>query len=93
MCVGNKRGEARRSQGVYNAYRDKPPQNTAGIIRPFAVRYPHSSTMHSSLNRAQSVFGFFTTVALVVAGLAALSVLLFPTEATTASVQLKNVQV
>lgn len=51
------------------------------------------SAMHSSLNRAQSVFGFFTTVALVVAGLAALSVLLFPTDAPTASVQLKNVQV
>ncbi|KAJ5379496.1 hypothetical protein N7509_012615 [Penicillium cosmopolitanum] len=49
--------------------------------------------MHSSLNRAQAVFGFFTTVALVVAGLAALSTLLFPTDATTASVQLKNVQV
>ncbi|KAJ5176853.1 uncharacterized protein N7482_002730 [Penicillium canariense] len=49
--------------------------------------------MHSSLNRAQAVFGFFTTVALVVAGLAALSVLLFPTDAATASVQLKNVQV
>lgn len=49
--------------------------------------------MHSSLNRLQSVFGFFTTVALVVAGLAAVSVLLFPTDATTASVQLKNVQV
>lgn len=49
--------------------------------------------MHSSLNRAQAVFGFFTTVALVVAGMAALSTLLFPTDATTASVQLKNVQV
>ncbi|OQE19453.1 hypothetical protein PENSTE_c015G08031 [Penicillium steckii] len=49
--------------------------------------------MHSSLNRAQAVFGFFTSVALVVAGLAALSTLLFPTDATTASVQLKNVQV
>ncbi|KAJ5995646.1 Signal peptidase 22kDa subunit [Penicillium waksmanii] len=49
--------------------------------------------MHSSLNRAQAVFGFFTTVALVVAGLAALSTLFFPTDATTASVQLKNVQV
>ncbi|KAJ5182982.1 Signal peptidase 22kDa subunit [Penicillium capsulatum] len=49
--------------------------------------------MHSSLNRVQSVFGFFTTVALVVAGVAALSVLLFPTEDITASVQLKNVQV
>ncbi|KAJ5099658.1 Signal peptidase 22kDa subunit [Penicillium argentinense] len=49
--------------------------------------------MHSSINRLQSVFGFFTTVALVVAGFAALSTLLFPTDATTASVQLKNVQV
>ncbi|KAJ5708926.1 Signal peptidase 22kDa subunit [Penicillium malachiteum] len=49
--------------------------------------------MHSSLNRLQAVFGFFTTVALVVAGVAALSTLLFPTDATTASVQLKNVQV
>jgi len=48
--------------------------------------------MHSSLNRAQAVFGFFTTVALVVAGLAALSVLLFPSDAF-ASVSLKNVQV
>ncbi|KAJ5461468.1 uncharacterized protein N7458_003020 [Penicillium daleae] len=49
--------------------------------------------MHSCLNRLQAVFGFFTTVALVVAGFAALSVLLFPTDTTTASVQLKNVQV
>ncbi|KAJ5759755.1 Signal peptidase 22kDa subunit [Penicillium odoratum] len=49
--------------------------------------------MHSSLNRAQAVFGFFTTVACVVAAVAALSTLLFPTTATTASVQLKNVQV
>ncbi|KAF7716431.1 Uncharacterized protein PECH_005275 [Penicillium ucsense] len=49
--------------------------------------------MHSALNRLQAVFGFFTTVALVVAGAAALSVLLFPTDTTTASVSLKNVQV
>ncbi|OGE57125.1 hypothetical protein PENARI_c002G08325 [Penicillium arizonense] len=49
--------------------------------------------MHSSLNRVQSVFGFFTTVALVVSALAAVSVLLFPADAATASVQLKNVQV
>ncbi|KAJ5908551.1 Signal peptidase 22kDa subunit [Penicillium taxi] len=49
--------------------------------------------MHSSLNRAQAVFGFFTTVALAVAGLAALSTLLFPTDSTTASVSLKNVNV
>lgn len=49
--------------------------------------------MHSSLNRVQAVFGFFTTVALVVAGLAALSTLLFPTADTSAAVSLKNVQV
>ncbi|KAJ5280325.1 Signal peptidase 22kDa subunit [Penicillium angulare] len=49
--------------------------------------------MHSSLNRLQAVFGFFTTVALVVAAVAAFSTLLFPTSDTTASVQLKNIQV
>ncbi|KAJ5795196.1 Microsomal signal peptidase subunit (Gp23) [Penicillium paradoxum] len=49
--------------------------------------------MHSSLNRIQAVFGFFTTVALVVSALAAVSVLLFPADETNASVQLKNVQV
>ncbi|KAJ5134512.1 uncharacterized protein N7443_003866 [Penicillium atrosanguineum] len=48
--------------------------------------------MHSSLNRLQAVFGFFTTVALVVACLAAVSVVVFPSDAT-ASVSLKNVQV
>lgn len=49
--------------------------------------------MHSSLNRLQAVFGFFTTVGLVVAAVAALSTLLFPTADSTASVQLKNAQV
>ncbi|RHZ69587.1 hypothetical protein CDV55_106357 [Aspergillus turcosus] len=49
--------------------------------------------MHSSLNRAQGVFGFFTTVALVVAGVAALSVLLYPAHDAKAEVALKNVQV
>ncbi|CAG7923139.1 unnamed protein product [Penicillium olsonii] len=49
--------------------------------------------MHSSLTRIQSVFGFFTTVALFVSAFAAVSVLLFPAEDTNASVQLKNVQV
>ncbi|KAJ6185457.1 hypothetical protein N7519_006758 [Penicillium mononematosum] len=49
--------------------------------------------MHSSLNRIQSVFGFFTTVALVVSALAAVSVLFFPADEANASVQLKNVQV
>ncbi|KAJ6146964.1 hypothetical protein N7497_008946 [Penicillium chrysogenum] len=49
--------------------------------------------MHSSLNRIQSVFGFFTTVALVVSALAAVSVVFFPADEANASVQLKNVQV
>lgn len=49
--------------------------------------------MHSSLNRAQAVFGFFTTVAFFVGALAALSVLLHPADDVTTSVELKNVQV
>ncbi|KAF7168613.1 hypothetical protein CNMCM5623_001582 [Aspergillus felis] len=49
--------------------------------------------MHSSLNRAQGVFGFFTTVALFVAGIAALSVLLYPAHDAKAEVTLKNAQV
>ncbi|KAL4952150.1 microsomal signal peptidase subunit [Aspergillus filifer] len=49
--------------------------------------------MHSTLYRAQAVFGFFTTVALFVAGFAALSVLLFPTSDVTADVRVKDVKV
>ncbi|KAL2863307.1 signal peptidase complex subunit SPC3 [Aspergillus lucknowensis] len=49
--------------------------------------------MYSTLNRAQAVFGFFTTVALFVAGFAALSVLLYPTDNVSASVQLKDAKV
>lgn len=49
--------------------------------------------MHSSLNRLQAVFGFFTSVALCVAGIAALSVLLFPADDVTSAVDVKNVQV
>ncbi|PLN77673.1 putative microsomal signal peptidase subunit [Aspergillus taichungensis] len=49
--------------------------------------------MHSSLNRLQAVFGFFTTVALFVAGFAALSVLLYPGDDATAQVSLKDVKV
>lgn len=49
--------------------------------------------MYSSLNRIQAVFGFFTTVALFVVGLAALSVLLHPADDVTSSVELKSVQV
>ncbi|KAE8355758.1 signal peptidase subunit-domain-containing protein [Aspergillus coremiiformis] len=49
--------------------------------------------MHSSLNRAQAVFGFFTTVALFVAGFAALSVFLYPAHEATAEVSLKEVKV
>lgn len=49
--------------------------------------------MHSSLNRAQAVFGFFTTVALFVAGFAALSVFLYPADNAKTEVEVKNVQV
>ncbi|KAE8380797.1 signal peptidase subunit-domain-containing protein [Aspergillus bertholletiae] len=49
--------------------------------------------MHSCLNRAQAVFGFFTSVALFVAGFAALSVLLYPTDDAKAAVSLKDVKV
>ena len=48
--------------------------------------------MHSALNRAQSVFGFFTTVAFVLGVLAAVSVTLHPAEPVS-SVELTNVQV
>ncbi|KAL4771794.1 signal peptidase subunit-domain-containing protein [Aspergillus nidulans var. acristatus] len=49
--------------------------------------------MYSTLNRAQAVFGFFTTVALFVAGFAALSVLLFPTDKINTEVSLRDVKV
>ncbi|KAI9933248.1 hypothetical protein ASPWEDRAFT_174405 [Aspergillus wentii DTO 134E9] len=49
--------------------------------------------MHSSLNRAQAVFGFFTTVALFVAGFAALSVFLYPADNAKTEVEVRNVQV
>ncbi|KAL3478383.1 signal peptidase subunit-domain-containing protein [Aspergillus californicus] len=49
--------------------------------------------MYSTLNRAQAVFGFFTTVALFVAGFAALSVLIYPTDSVTADVRVKDVKV
>ncbi|PYH36985.1 signal peptidase complex subunit SPC3 [Aspergillus neoniger CBS 115656] len=49
--------------------------------------------MHSTLNRAQGVFGFFTTVALFVAGLAALSVFFYPTDDVTSIVKLRDVKV
>ncbi len=49
-------------------------------------------TMHSSLVRAQNVFGFFTTVAFSLAIFVALSVLYFP-QTPSASIELRNVQV
>ena len=53
----------------------------------------HSTTnMHSTLVRAQNVFGFFTTVAFCTALLTALSVLLTP-QTPSASIELRNVQV
>ena len=48
--------------------------------------------MHSSLVRAQTAFGFFTSAAFAVAAAIAVSVLLIP-QAPSASLELKNVQV
>ncbi|PGH11895.1 hypothetical protein AJ79_04587 [Helicocarpus griseus UAMH5409] len=48
--------------------------------------------MHSALNRVQSVFGFFTTVAFVLGALTALTVVLHPADPVT-SVELSNIQV
>ncbi|KAI9722955.1 MAG: hypothetical protein M1812_001404 [Candelaria pacifica] len=48
--------------------------------------------MHSTLVRAQNVFGFFTSVAFFVGALIALSVIISP-QTPSASINLKNVQV
>lgn len=48
--------------------------------------------MHSMLNRAQNVFGYFTTVATVVAIVVALSAFAVP-QKPTASLKLRNIQV
>jgi Signal peptidase subunit len=48
--------------------------------------------MHSALQRAQNVFGYFTTVASLVAAVIAVSVLIVP-QTPQASVKLRNVQV
>ncbi|PGH04258.1 hypothetical protein GX51_03603 [Blastomyces parvus] len=48
--------------------------------------------MHSALNRVQSVFGFFTTVAFLLGALTALTVVLNPAEPVT-NVELSNIQV
>ncbi|WEW56130.1 Signal peptidase complex subunit [Emydomyces testavorans] len=48
--------------------------------------------MHSALNRAQSVFGFFTSVALVLGILTSLSVVLHPASPVM-SIELSNIQV
>ncbi|OAX82758.1 hypothetical protein ACJ72_02895 [Emergomyces africanus] len=48
--------------------------------------------MHSALNRAQSVFGFFTTVAFLLGALTALSGVLSPADPVT-KVELSNIQV
>lgn len=50
------------------------------------------SEMHSTVVRAQNVFGFFTSVAFTVAAAIALSVALLP-QSPQASLELKNVQV
>ncbi|KAI5793208.1 signal peptidase 22kDa subunit [Geopyxis carbonaria] len=49
--------------------------------------------MHTSSARLQNVFGFFTTVAFLVGLLTALSVVLYPTSATTARVHVDSAKV
>lgn len=46
--------------------------------------------MHSSLVRVQNVFGFFTSVAFVVAALVALSTVLFPNDLSSVNVDITN---
>ncbi|PGH32354.1 hypothetical protein GX50_04834 [[Emmonsia] crescens] len=48
--------------------------------------------MHSALNRVQSVFGFFTTVAFLLGALTALTAVLSPADPVT-NVELSNIQV
>lgn len=48
--------------------------------------------MHSTLVRAQNVFGFFTTVAFSIAAFIALSSFVFP-QTPSATLKLRNVQV
>lgn len=58
-----------------------------------SLRGQFKTTMHSALARVQAVFNYFTTVAVVIACLASLSVLLHPADDATANVELANVQV
>ena len=96
-----KRGEERSHESCVvdcgddefiDALIDKTPISKQAQLAS-SSQFAPQHTMHSSLNRIQAVFGFFTTVALVVSALAAVSVLFFPADETNASVQLKNVQV
>ncbi|KAK3044726.1 hypothetical protein LTS18_000518, partial [Coniosporium uncinatum] len=48
--------------------------------------------MHSTLVRAQNVFGYFTSVAFAVAAIIAVSVIISP-QTPTANIELRNVQV
>ena len=57
----------------------------------FTSTYTSFTSMHSTLIRAQNVFGFFTTVAFCTAILTALSVLLANQE-PSAKIELRNVQ-
>jgi len=48
--------------------------------------------MHSTLVRIQNVFGFFTTVAFFVAGLVALSSLLYPADVSVDVIKTNDVK-
>ncbi|KAI1932881.1 Signal peptidase complex subunit [Ophidiomyces ophidiicola] len=67
-----------------------PPR--AALLNPSAALGFSAGAMHSALNRIQGVFGFFTSVALVLGVLTAFSVVLHPAEPIT-TVKLSNIQV
>lgn len=77
-----------RSQSIGLRKQRLPTRTT--IQQPFDPNQP--TKMHSSLVRAQNVFGFFTTVAFCIGTLIALSVIISP-QTPTASIELRNVQV
>ncbi len=74
-------------------YRDSLQDHVEATIAAYALQFSTLTTkMHSTLVRAQNVFGFFTTVAFCTAILTAFSVLITPQD-PSASIQLRNVEV
>jgi hypothetical protein len=72
----------------------KTPSTFSILNAPQTQIHKHSPStkMHSALVRIQNVFGFFTTVLSVVAGLIAMSSFFFP-QSPSAELVMRNVQV